>query len=194
VTKPTTRGPSRTELFLAKVDTTGDCWQWTGSTVAFGYGQFNDGHTMVKAHRWLYELAVGPIPEGLVLDHLCRNPGCVRPSHLEPVTDQINILRGIGPTAVNAAKTHCAKGHSFEGEDAERLPNGARKCRTCNRDKARDLMRQKRAANGGQGTCSVCGLAYRLRPRGGLWRHYGITAAGFSTGEPCPGVGKPPAP
>lgn len=186
---PTKPRPSRTELFLAKVNTTGDCWEWTGSTTDRGYGQFNNGTTMVKAHRWMYELAIGPIPAGLDLDHLCRNTSCVRPSHLEPVTHRENVLRGTGPTATNAAKTHCPNGHPL-GDEADN--SGRRYCRICHRGNAREFMREKRGTDGEQGPCPVCGIAYRLRANGTLWRHSGMTPAGFSTGATCPGAGEPP--
>ncbi len=83
------------ERFWAKVDRSGECWLWTGNVYRDGYGQFYVERRQVRAHRWAYESEVGPIPEGLVLDHLCRVRLCVRPSHLEPVTNRENLLRGI---------------------------------------------------------------------------------------------------
>lgn len=80
------------ERFWEKVDKSGDCWEWLGSRV-WGYGQFHVSEpkrTSLKAHRFAYELAVGPIPEGLIIDHMCHNKGCVNPSHLRPVTDKQN--------------------------------------------------------------------------------------------------------
>ena len=80
------------DRFWARVDV-GLCWEWTGSNDR-GYGMFRlDGRT-VRAHRWAWETLVGPIPRGLHLDHLCRNPPCVNPDHLEPVTQPENIRRG----------------------------------------------------------------------------------------------------
>lgn len=88
------------------------CWLWTGSLRA-GYGQIRvrteTGWTVAAAHRVSYELARGPIPDGLDLDHLCRNTVCVNPRHLEPVTRQTNVLRGVGPSATNARKTNCGR-------------------------------------------------------------------------------------
>jgi hypothetical protein len=115
------RGPDKNTIHspihcLASKFTIGDgCWEWTASINEGGYGQIGMGRPqkMRKAHRVLYELLVGPIPAGLELDHLCRNRRCVRPSHLEPVTHQENMLRGNGAASANAAKTHCAKGHPF---------------------------------------------------------------------------------
>lgn len=106
------------------------CWEWTGVRTSDGYGQIYG--RMQMAHRVMYELLVGPIPEGLELDHLCRNPWCVRPDHLEPVTTRENVLRGVGISAVNARKTECLKGHSLSGENLY-LHRGKRRCRTCRR-------------------------------------------------------------
>ena len=114
------------------------CWIWTGKLVN-GYGSMNTHiggkHTGLPAHRVVYELLVGPIPEGLTLDHLCRVRCCVNPNHLEPVTDKVNILRGTGMSARNIKKTHCSQGHEYTLENTRilRLQRGGlgRSCRTC---------------------------------------------------------------
>lgn len=100
------------------------------------------------AHRWAYELVVGPIPVGLTIDHLCRNPACVRPSHLEVVTMLENNLRApTSVTAINSAKTHCPKGHPYDESNTYLMPSGGRDCRTCiNERSARYRARQRRAA------------------------------------------------
>lgn len=76
-----------------------ECWMWTGAICGAprgkGYGHLNIGGRLVMAHRFAYELLVGPIPEGLVLDHLCREQYCVNPAHLEPVTQRTNVHRGL---------------------------------------------------------------------------------------------------
>jgi hypothetical protein len=105
-----------------------------GSKSTLGYGGFRDAKSrMVPAHRWAYETIVGSIPEGLELDHLCRNPSCVNPGHLEPVPHRENLARGIG----NGSKTHCPKGHAYSPENTYTGPNGNRGCRTCRRNRPR---------------------------------------------------------
>ena len=120
--------------FWSKVRFTDTCWLWTGFAHGRGggYGNFAMGNKReVQAHRWAYEFCVGPIPEGLQLDHLCRVRLCVLPDHLEPVTGRVNTLRGVGACAVNARKTHCTNGHEFSIENTYRRKEGGRRCRTC---------------------------------------------------------------
>ena len=114
------------------------CWEWVGSTSESRgrrhYGILWVGGKNKKAHRVVYEELVGPIPEGLTLDHLCKNTICVNPSHLGPVTIAENILRGVGPPAQNSRKTHCIHGHEFNEENTYVTPqNGFRQCLTCQR-------------------------------------------------------------
>lgn len=148
--------PERTPVtvedrFWSKVDKGGpdECWVWT-ATLSRGYGWFylgdEQGDRVSKgmgAHRWLYLRTIGPIPEGLDLDHLCRNPPCVNPSHMEPVTRKENLARGtVGMGGRrNAAKTHCPAGHPYEGNNLRVSAGGARSCRAC----AREWMRRRRA-------------------------------------------------
>lgn len=84
------------ERFWEKVDAAGVCWEWIGASHEAGYGRFNSAGRITPAHRWAYEHLVGPIGDGLHLDHLCRNPPCVNPDHLEPVTPKENTMRGYG--------------------------------------------------------------------------------------------------
>lgn len=108
------------------------CWVWTSALVN-GYGVFSvwDGRwRTVSAHRWSYERVKGAISMGLVIDHLCRNPVCVNPDHLEAVTSRVNTLRGVGPSARNAAKTHCPQGHPYEGANLY-VSRGGRVCLAC---------------------------------------------------------------
>lgn len=107
-----------------------ECWEWVGAVGSGGYGHMRVEGKTPKAHRISYELNVGPIPEGLVLDHLCRNTLCVRPEHLEPVTQRVNVLRGGGVAAVAARKTHCLRGHEYTVENTL-VDNWGRHCRAC---------------------------------------------------------------
>lgn len=124
------------------------CWLWTGTLDSSGYGRFAGNKQKHSAHRFSYEIAIGPIPKALTLDHLCRVRACVNPTHLEPVTNRENVLRGIGLSAANARKTHCPKGHPYSGENLLVCvtPRGtqARKCRTC----SNELKVQRRRAKG----------------------------------------------
>ncbi len=129
------------QRFWSKVDKSGDCWLWIACRNKNGYGKFYDGSRLVPAHRFSYELNSGPIPEGLVLDHLCRQPPCVRAGHLEAVTERENILRGTGMSARWAPRTHCEHGHPFDLENTLFSKNG-RVCRTCNREKSRQMRRK----------------------------------------------------
>jgi len=114
---------------------------------AAGYGMFKIRGRTEKAHRVAYYCSHGPIPEGLVLDHLCRNRGCVNPSHLEPVTNWENVLRGVNFVAGLARQTHCKRGHEFTPENtATHTVTGCRVCRAC--VKTRSQRAKARADSG----------------------------------------------
>lgn len=129
------------ERIQKRLDKTGDCWLWTGALNGYGYGRIRSQYVLYRIHRVAYEATVGPIPHGQPLDHLCRVRHCANPAHLEPVTEQENVLRGIGPTAQNARKTHCKYGHEFTPENTYRTPDGKRRCRTCDREHERRRVR-----------------------------------------------------
>jgi hypothetical protein len=119
------------------------CWIWTGWGDGSGYGRFGIGSKVESAHRWSYELLRTEIPDGLAIDHLCRNRRCVNPWHLEPVTWQENVLRGEGIAAQNARKTHCKSGHEFTEDNTYYRPDrpGCRECRTCHKAALRRAQR-----------------------------------------------------
>lgn len=131
--------------FWSKVNKTGTCWLWTGFKDRKGYGRFNPAHRRsAHAHRFAYEDVVGPIPDGLTIDHLCRVPGCVRPNHLEPVTMRENVLRGFGPTALNAKKRTCRHGHPYSGDNLRIAGVRYRVCRACNRRWCSEYRKRKK--------------------------------------------------
>ena len=111
------------------------CWEWIAFRNRQGYGRFlGSSQKAVSAHRWAYEHLIGPIPNGLTIDHLCRNRSCVNPAHMEAVTIRENTLRSpIAPAAVNARKRYCVRGHPFNAANTGRTPDGRRYCRLCNR-------------------------------------------------------------
>ena len=121
-----------------------ECWEWTG-TIERGYGKFAIKGVSKRVHRVVYEAFFGPVPEGLVLDHLCRNRKCANPWHLEAVTSQENILRGTGASARNAVKTHCSRGHKFNSKHARYSKKG-RYCRTCQTQLQKEARIRKRTA------------------------------------------------
>lgn len=123
------------QRFWPKVKKTDGCWLWEASKTKKGYGQIsNKPGSPLLAHRVAYELVKGAIPAGAQIDHLCRVRECVNPDHLEVVTSRENTLRGVGPTAVNAKKKICKRGHSLS--DAY-VSKGMRYCRTCALEKQR---------------------------------------------------------
>lgn len=120
------------ERFWSHVNKTSSCWLWTARCGGgMNYGQFaikkNGYWGMVVAHRWAYEEKRGAIQDGLTLDHLCRTPACVNPTHLEAVTMRENVLRGTGVAAQNSKKKVCPRGHPYDTKTS----NGGRGCHRC---------------------------------------------------------------
>lgn len=143
--------PSSLDRFMSKVDRSGpgECWIWTGAKSNAGYGTVRIDYQQMPAHRAAYELLVGPVPDGLELDHLCVNPPCVNPAHLDPVTHAENMRRG--PTNVagrNAAKTECPQGHPYDDENTLIRANGNRVCRTCDNARSRASYYRRKSLRG----------------------------------------------
>jgi hypothetical protein len=138
------RGQSPLARFLAYIEITPSCWLWTASLDKDGYGTMQANHKKIHVHRFSYEHFVGPIPEGLTVDHVCHNANpdcrggrdcqhrrCIRPDHLEPVPDRINLIRGNSPFVLNSRKTHCKHGHEYSEVNTYVARRGTRHCRTC---------------------------------------------------------------
>lgn len=115
--------------FWDRVDQSGECWLWTGPDNGRGYGRAWIEGELVYTHRAAWIDANGPIPDGLVLDHLCRTTLCVRPAHLEPVTQRINTIRGRGSV------TECIHGHTFDEANTYWVKGQTRMCRRCRADR-----------------------------------------------------------
>jgi hypothetical protein len=129
------------------IDPEPGCLLWTGALSATGYGRITVNYRSREVHRLVYEMFAGPAADGMVLDHLCRVRHCANVSHLEPVTDRLNILRGISPSAVNATKTNCLCGREYDGVNV----NGSRTCSECHRAanqrwRAKRVITERRSA------------------------------------------------
>lgn len=133
------------ERFWEKVDATGDCWEWTGAKTPTGYGTFFPTRsTPMRAYRFVWELLIGPIPEGMQIDHMCLNTRCVNPLHLRLATPRDNALRGHSRPALNARKTHCNEGHPLSGDNLRIYRNG-RVCVACERRRNLAISARRRA-------------------------------------------------
>lgn len=133
------------QQFIIDEDT--GCWIWQLGKNQ-GYGQLTVAGVAYRAHRYFYEQRYGPIPEGFTLDHVCRNRACVNPDHLEPVPNKVNVLRGTGITAINARKPACIHGHPFDETNTYVTPQGARQCKTCNRERQRAYEMRRKGGDG----------------------------------------------
>ena len=139
-----TKYEARLRAKYAATKQVGECREWPDKPTSEGYGIFSFEYKRHRAHRAIYELFVGSIPEGMQIDHLCRNRICVYPPHLEVVTQRENILRGESVCAVHARKTRCIHGHEFTPENTIKKAHG-RNCRRC------DILRKRRYKRERQG-------------------------------------------
>lgn len=133
--------------FWQYVEWSEGCWLWTGAQYPNSYGHFSWRAASGYAHRAAYMLAIGTIPDGLSLDHLCRTPACVNPAHLEAVSSRENVLRSpIAPAAINARKTRCPRGHVLEDAYVNKRGRQCRQCRNATQRTRRAAIEQAVAA------------------------------------------------
>ncbi len=137
-----------------KIRVTSACWEWEAAKDRHGYGKVHWEGRVAAAHRVVYEALIGSIPEGEQLDHLCRNPACVNPGHLEPVTSRENTRRGRN----GILTTDCPQGHPYDTVNTYTDPRGRRHCRTCHREDQRRRRRREGQAPEGSVWCPHCGL------------------------------------
>jgi hypothetical protein len=132
--------PDAQELirFVARIERSDGCWLWTGALNSWGYGHFYIRGRHERAPRYSYNLFTGPIPSGAVIDHVCRNPACVNPAHLEAVSVSENARRGEW-----GRRTRCPHGHAYDEANTYVDPAGHRHCRACKRER-RGTPRPKR--------------------------------------------------
>lgn len=128
---------------FAKTKKFNDCLLFTGYIRNDGYGMIRLGKKCVFVHRFVYACVRGVIKNGLMIDHLCRNRSCVNPQHLELVTNKENILRGVGPTAINSRKTTCKRGHGLIGDNVVITSEGNRRCKVCRNKQSNNYYRKK---------------------------------------------------
>lgn len=143
--------PSLIERFLRDIDIESDgpagCWNWLGAKNDKGYGQIRHNNKVIYTHRFSYEhFRQTTIPNGMYIDHLCRNASCANPSHLRIVTPRINMIENSRSfSAINAAKTHCPKGHPYDDVHTYYRPDGRGKfCKTCLRERDANRKRDRR--------------------------------------------------
>lgn len=177
-----------------------DCWIWTGGKFRQGYGLFVLNGLNTKAHRVAWKIHTGRDPDGQI-DHLCHDPrtceggfgcphrACVNPDHLACVSQKENVLRGGGPTAINAQKTHCVRGHEFTPENTVLDSGGWRQCRQCHRDKASRYRQENREEILARRSRNRARVVYAPRPCPRCGKEYTPIR---STSTQCPDCRKRP--
>ena len=140
----------------ATVTTPDGCVEWSGTRYSSGYGRITEGRKKhYYVHRWAYEYFIGPIPEGMVIDHICRNRACCNPSHLEVVTSGENTRRGF---PYRERKTHCIRGHEYTAENTHLNSAGFRECKICLKERGKRRNDEKKVRRNSQGR-----VAHHLR-------------------------------
>lgn len=129
------------------VDEETGCHNWPGAVNGDGYGLLERGGRSMSAHRWYWIQANGDIPEGMKIDHLCRNPRCCNPAHMEVVTNRENVMRGMSPHVIASRENRCMRGHEFTPENTIQKSCGGRQCRECQRVAARRSYRNLRESS-----------------------------------------------
>ncbi|MDX3067722.1 HNH endonuclease [Streptomyces sp. ND04-05B] len=191
------RGPSGqtpAQIILRMTDRSGECWVWTGRKNPKGYAQIVIAKHQRTAHRVSYETFIGPIPEGLEIDHLCRVRHCVNPAHLEPVTHQENVRRAIAATGMVGGKPAggmrlgetCRAGHVVDAGNSY-LRRGLIRCLTCRREQNRLSAARARLAS----SAEASSVKEYVDRDGDAWVPDGIDDATRETRLVCP---KPQAP
>lgn len=132
---------SRFKVSSTKFYESTPCWEWQHGLNNKGYGMIQYRMKPFPVHRLVYQIIVEFVPDNLHCDHLCRNPRCVNPAHIEPVTPGENMMRGTSVQAKNAKKTHCKRGHPLSGDNLL-LRRDGRECRECKRHHSREYWRR----------------------------------------------------
>lgn len=140
-------GMTPLERFMFRVEKTDSCWNWTGR-VSRGYSVFTIGKLTILGHRYIYRHFKGDIPDGLTIDHLCKNKLCVNPDHLEPVTMRENLARSNSISSVNRAKTHCPNNHPYDDRNTLFAKDGSRICKECAYKRHREWSKRRNLLRG----------------------------------------------